>query len=654
MTVSVFAKSQQRAKYEEIAQKIVSAKAFIDENPTSTIAANKALNELLPLEDEITPSKNKSQKNETIVNSYLSLLTHCYAILGDWSNVRYYAAQLNGIDENAIYFEALSFIEYEQYGEAEQLLGNYYYKGGKSFESKELNILYAQILAKQKKYTAALDIYEKIGVNQLDSVQKMNLGKVYYNLQKYDSAINVIKLSKETYQDYMLGICYLNLKDWKAASNSFNVYVSKNGKKALYSEVSEFYKAYATYKMGNYKEAYIQFSDFADNTSEIALARQSYELGAKSAVLISDYTKAAELAEKLIKISFKEEEIHNAVLFCAEIYTECQNYSMAEVTLNPYINEKSDFGLTCLFTLAQIFEKAGKYSKADDLYLQIQEKFSTEDLAEDAAYKDGELFYAQNDYSTAANRFSSYIKSYPRGKYIEAAYYFCGECYLRCKEYDLSIINSKNIVTKYPASVYMYGANKNLFQAYYESEDYNNALKIAKTLVNNYNSQAVQDGIPYQIKILNSIVAGNKKVIAEKQAEVEKLGGIETKNGRLAAYELFNLYIEESEDDFALALAKNLQKRANEKDVDEAFGLGQVTEYIADWDKEENKPALYIKAAEYYRLSGKDKGNAPAVLYKAVSSFLELRQTGDARETANALKKLYPESRQSRNVDALF
>ena len=160
MTVSVFAKSQQRAKDEEIAQKIISAKAFIDENPTSTIAANKALNELLPLEDEITASKNKSQKNETIVNSYLSLLTHCYAILGDWSNVRYYAAQLNGIDENAIYFEALSFIEYEQYGEAEQLLGNYYYKGGKSFESKELNILYAQILAKQKKYIAALDIYE--------------------------------------------------------------------------------------------------------------------------------------------------------------------------------------------------------------------------------------------------------------------------------------------------------------------------------------------------------------------------------------------------------------------------------------------------------------------------------------------------------------
>ena len=68
-------------------------------------------------------------------------------------------------------------------------------------------------------------------------------------------------------------------------------------------------------------------------------------------------------------------------------------------------------------------------------------------MAEDAAYKDGELFYAQNDYSTAANRFSSYIKAYPRGKYIEAAYYFCCECYLRCKEYELSIINSKNIDT---------------------------------------------------------------------------------------------------------------------------------------------------------------------------------------------------------------
>lgn len=654
MTVSVFAEPKQRAKDEELVAKILSAKALIDENPTSTVAANNALNIIMPLEDEILVSKNRGTKNETIINSYVSLLTHCYAILGDWSNVRYYAPQLNGIDENAIYFEAISYVEYQQYGEAEQILGNYFYKNGRKFESKDLNLLYAQVLAKQKKYTAAQEIYEKIGISQLDSVQKMNLGKVYYNLQKYDDAVNVIKLSKESYQDYMLGICYLNLNEWKSAYNSFNTYVTKNGRKALYSEVSEFYKAYSTYKMGSYKDAYAQFSDFADGTSEIALARQAYELGAKSAVLFSDYTKAAKLAEKLIKISFKDEEIHNAVLFCAEIYTECQNYTMAETTLNPYINEKSDFGLTCLFTLAQIHEKAGQYSKADDIYLQIQEKFSTEEMAEEAAYKDSELFYAQNDYVTAAKRFSAYIKKYPRGKYIEAAYYFSGECYLRCKEYNLSIINSKNIVTKYPSSVYMYGANKNLFQAYYESEDYSNALKIAKTLVNNYNSQAVQDGIPYQIKILNSIVEGNKKSIAEKQAEVEKFGGLETKNGRLAAYDLLNLYIEESEDDFALALAKNLQKKANGKDADEAFGLGQVTEYIADCGKEDEKPALYIKAAEYYRLSGKDKGNAPAVLYKAVSAFLELRQTGDARETANALKKLYPESRQAKNVDALF
>lgn len=650
MTATVFAAPNQREKDEVLVSKIIAAKQLIDENPYSSTAGFNAFNMLDPLEEQV-----KSSKVQNISDSYYSVLMHCAALMGNFIDIDGYFSEVNNPDETAIYLEGLYFVYNNNYKDCEQFLVQYLYKEGKRyFENKELSLLYAQVLAKQKKYSAAQEIYERIGISELDSVQKMNLSKVYYNLQKYDEAISTIKLSKEAYADYMLGICYLNLGNWKSANSSFTSYISKNGKSAVYSEVSEFYKAYSTYKMGDYKNAYSLFSDFADSTSEIALARQSYELAAKSAVLFSDFTKAAKQAEKLIKISFKEEDTQNAVLFCAEIYTECQNYKMAENTLNPYINEKSDFGLTCLFTLAQVYEKAGQYSKADETYLQIQERFSNEAMAEEAAYKDGELFYTQNDYSTAAKRFSSYIKKYPRGKYIEAAYYFSGECYLRCKEYNLSIVNSKNIVTKYPSSVYMYGANKNLFQAYYESEDYTNALKIAKILVNNYNSQAVQDGIPYQVKILNSIVEGNKKQIAEKQAEVEKFGGIETKNGRLAAYELFNLYLEESEEDFALALAKNLQKKANDKDSDEAYGLGQVTEYIADCGSEANKPALYIKAAEYYRLSGKDKGNAPAVLYKAVSSFLELGQTGDARETANALKKLYPDSRQAKNVDVLF
>lgn len=628
--------------------KIYKAKLLLDENPTSTTAAVNAYNSLDPLEDAV-----KASKLEGLSDSYYSILMHCMAILGNDNDINDYFEQIEKPDETAIYLEAMYLLK--NYRDCEQFLVQYLYKTGKRhFENKNLALLYAQVLAKQKKYMAAKEAYEGIKLADLDSKQKMNLAKIYYNLGEYDKAILLINQTQEVYVDYMMGLCYLNTSDWRSAVFSFDSYLANNGKKAPYSELASFYKAFGTYKAGNYKDSYTLFSEFADSTSELALARQAYELAAKSAVLLSDFSKASAQAEKLIQISFSEEDSHNAVLFCTDIYIEAKDYKKAEATLSPYINEKSDFGLTCLYNLAQIYEKSGNYIKADNIYNQIQERFSDKDLVEEACYKNAELFYSRNDYSTAAKRFSTYISKYPRGKYIEAAYYFSGECYLRCKEYNLSIMNSKNLVTKYPSSVYMYGANKNLFQAYYDSADYKNALKTANTLMNNYSSQAVQDGIPYEILVLNSIAEGNKKEIAEKQTEVEICGGVATKNGRLAAYELFALYVDNSENSRAYNLAKKLIENGNGKDSEEQFGLGQVTEYIADYSDEAEKPSLYIKAAEYYRTSGSDNGNAAAVLYKAVNAFLEIKKTGDARETAKVLKNLYPESRQAKNVDALF
>lgn len=647
---SVFAQTSQRAVDEALVSKIMEAKQLLDENPYSSTAGFNVFNILDPLEEQVKKSKVKN-----LSDSYYATLMHVAALMGNTNDIDSYFEHIDKPDETAVYLECLYFVGNNNYKDCEQFMAQYLYKNGKRyFENKELALLYAQVLAKQKKYEASSQAYEKIGLDNLDAQQTMNLAKVYYNQQKYNEAIQLLQNTKYAASDYMLGLCYLSTSKWKEANSSFNSYLNKNNSKAPYYELSHFYMAYSTYKLGNYKESYTNFSDFADSTSELALARQAYELAAKSAVLFSDYTKAAKQAEKLIQISFKEDDIHNAVLFCAEIYTECKNYDKAISTLNPYLNEHSDFGATCQFTLAQIYEKSGAYLKADSVYQQIMTVFDDKDIAEEAAYKDSEIFYIQNDYSTAGKKYTTYITKYPRGKYIEAAYYFGGECYLRCKEYNLSIMNSKNLVTKYPSSVYMYGANKNLFQAYYESGDYSQAQKTAKILMNSYNAQAVQDGIPYQLKVLNSIVEGNKKEVAEKQAEIERYGGLETKAGRLAGFELFNLYAAEGSSEQALALAKRLQTLADTKSSEESYGLGQITEYMADNSTSEKQPGLYIKAAEYYRSSGKDNGNGASVLYKAVSAFLELQQPGDAKETAKTLKKLYPESRQAKSVDALF
>lgn len=629
---------------------IYDAKIILDENPYSTVAASQVVSKMDQINDKVMASKLKGLKD-----SYYAVLMQSLAIQSSWQEVKDTYRLIKEPDETCAYLRALASYTQGSYKETEEFLVQYLYSTGRrSFENKDLALLYANVLGWQKNYSASKEIYETYySKDQLEEEYLMDYAKILYNLREYDKAAVVAKKSKDKSKEYFTGLCYINLSQWKDSYDAFSSYINKNGTKADYSEISAFYKAYSSYKLGKYKESYSLFVDFANTTTQLSLARQSYELAARSALLASDFDKAALQAENLVRVCFAEEEKQKAVIFLSQIYSDNGKYDKAVSTLTPYTNEKSSFALTCIFQIAQIYERAFNYTQAVATYDKIVSLYPNDEVAEDAVFKKAQLSYTTNDYQVAAKGFTSYISKYSRGKYLEEAYYLAGECYLRCKDYDKSINYSKNLVTKFPSSVYLYGANKNLFQAYYELGEYNQAQNSAKYLMNNFNSQAAQDGIPYQLKILNSIGEGKSKAVAEKYAEFEKLGGISTKNGRLCGYELFELYKEYSDSVSALKLAKELASAANSGDSLEYEGLGKVTVYIAENSKVEERPALYIKAAEYFKKC--DKGNnAAAALYSAVEAFMELNQRGDARETASTLKKLYPDSRQAKNVDLLL
>lgn len=629
--------------------KVYDAKITLEENPMSPSAATQVSDSLLQISSEVRASKLKG-----LSDSYYSVLMHSYAIVQSWSEVLDTYDSVKNPDEFCVYLKALAYYKLDNFNKAEQfLVQNLYASGKRSFEKSELALLYANILGWQKKYEASKEIYERFYVlEQFDDKDYLDFAKILYNLCDYKKALEVSQKSKAPQVQYFCGLCYLNLEQYKEAFDSFAAYSSKNQKGEFY-ELSSFYKAYSSYKLGKYKEAYSLFDDFAASTTDLSLARQAYELLARSAVLCSNFEMAGKWAENLVKICFNEEEKQKALIFCAQIYADNQNVTKAISTLQPYTNEKSDFALECLFTMAQIYEKSFKNDEADEIYNQIVNSYSGKELAEEAMYKRGQLAYTQNNYSTAAKHFALYISKYPYSKHIEEAFYLCGECYLRCKDYDNSIRYSKTLVTKYPSSVYLYGANKNLFQAYYEQGQYTQAQTTAKFLMNNFNSQAVKDGIPYQLKVLNSMSDGKSIAIAEKLAEYEKYGEAGTKNGRLAGYELLDLYIKEGENQAALKLARLLYNTKASRDSDENEGMGKVIVFLTPYYESDEQPSMYIKAAEYFKKSGNDT-NAASSLYMAVEAFVEIGKNADARETALTLKKLYPESRQAKNVDVLL
>lgn len=593
-----------------------------------------------------------------LADSYYYLVLYCNIQLNNSSKAFEAYYRIENPDESAVYLAAWGYFSLEKdYVKTEQVLKEFLTKTGRvDFKNPDNRLIYAKALLKNGKYSEAENFYSMLYEDKkLSNDEIFEYAKLLFVQEKYQSAEVKAKESKHPLADYLCGLCAVNTKQWKNAEQYLKSYLSKNASVYGYVDSSAYYQAYAVYKQGRYKEAYKLFSNFANSTTELTFARSAYELAAKCAVLDSDFKSAAVEAEKLIKISFKDEEKQKATLFCAEIYIDCKEYDKAYNLLSQYTYDKSDFALECWKLIADIYVKTSDIERADTVYSRIIKDYPRTDEAEEASYKRGEIYYTNQKYQKAAECYTSYISKYPNGKYLESSYYFGGESYLKSKQYEKSVSLNKNLIAKFPKSIYTYGAYKNLFEAYYTLENMSEAQKTADFMMNNYKNQAISDGIPAKLKVIGNVKNGASKEMAEKQAEYETKGGTSTVEGRLAGYELFMMYVKDDNRTEAKKIAGPLYNSNAKRDAREYYYLGKIAEFYAKGEQGTKQAEYYLKAVEYYRLSSKDTSSEEAVaLYSAVDAFLKDKKTADARETANVLKKLYPDSRQAKNVDKLF
>ncbi len=191
--------------------------------------------------------------------------------------------------------------------------------------------------------------------------------------------------------------------------------------------------------------------------------------------------------------------------------------------------------------------------------------------------------------------------------------------------------------------------------AFYDEQDFENALETAQSLVSKFPAQAADDGIGKRVQELKRLVSGTDKTLAFKQNEYEKAGKASTKKGRKAGSELVKLYMRTAEmQEEGIKLAKEITALQTADDEKELFA--QNTSVIAEYyrRKGDNKLSAetYLEAAAAYRTSGNSE-NAAESLYSAAEAFAAAKLMGDARETANTLKELYPQSHYAESVNRI-
>jgi TolA-binding protein len=521
--------------------------------------------------------------------------------------------------------------------------------------------LYASALARSGNTAEAALAFDALdNKDALTGEYSAEYAKVLFSLKRFSEAYGQSLRSSDAQKDYLCGLCQVNLRNWNTAKNHFTAYIkSMSGSGASFNKLVFYYKGYAEYCLAEFKNAYSSFIRFCSEASSEELRkyrRSGYEYAAKCALQYGDLKNASAQAENMMKASVGAEESRAAVIFAADVFTDSGEYDRAVYLLAPYSLTKDDFAIEALFRTARIYERKGDADKADKTYSQVFTKYPKSSFAEEAMYRPGEIYYAAENYALAFNRFNAFIYQYPAGRFAEAAMYFGGDSAFRLGEINRAIILNKTLIQRYPSSVYAYGALKNLMDSYYKQEAYQQAIEVARTLVKDYPTQAASDEVGEKLAEMEKIIKGTDRRVAKKQSEYEKLGGLKTVAGRIAGSELVKLYAEDTATQKeALNLALSLLDK--QKDESELAYAADNAEFAADYYRHEQKLAdaakLYLKAAQFFRSVG-DSQKAASSLYSAAEAFAADGYAGDARETAELLKSLYPDTRYAERVGDLI
>ena len=577
--------------------------------------------------------------NDMISDSYYSLMLQSKIQQNIWDNVPEIFGKINNPDYKDIYINS-----------------SYYYKNGEYDKvSPETGELYCSALVKLGQFEKACNEFEKLAVrNQLTSEALSEYSKALFITGHFEKAGQVILESNDDHKNYIAGLCKINTGDFEAAKDYFISYIKKMSNNEAFIKLALYYKGYVEYSLGDFKNAYTTFVRFANEADDIyySYIRNSHYYSAVCALQNKDYEKAGAQAAIVVKMSLNEADKIKAVIFNFDILKDSGKYDEAVAIMSPYALEKSDFTPEALFRIASVYSKQGNAKLADETYRTIYKDYPNSKFAEESMYRCGEVFYFVEDYVTAYNRFNDYIYKYVSGTYLDGALYFSGDCALKLGETSKAIMINKNLNAKFPESIYSYGANKNLLTAYYEIGEYEDALKTARFIMKLFPEQAASDNIGTRIIELEKIVGGTDSRIVEKLSKYEAAGGSKTRDGRIIGSELVKLYGESYEtQSTAYGLAVELLE--NQKEADEFTYAAENAEFAGDYCRsiQENKKAadFYLKAAQLYR-SVQNSNKAAAVLYSATEAFAAAELNIDAKETADLLIELYPDSNYAQRV----
>ncbi len=605
-------------------------------------------------EDDTTLSEQDS-----LYYDYMLAKSRYSGILCQWDNCIAYAekaflSKSLYIQQESSYWKALALYNQNRYAEAEAVI-----RAESSEDNKDVLNLLAHVYAKLGRSHEADVIFYSLGLNnQLDNNGRLDYSRTLLNAGHLISASEQSVMATGGEALYLSGLSAFNRKNWDKARVYMDNAIKSDELDDLYYSYALFYSGYSNYRLSDYDRCCERLYKFLEADSSHPLYWHGLMALAKSLNQIGEYEKAVPFVIKAVKTAEGSELVHEAVNLCCGTYCNIKQYDEALSVLAPYVDGQSYFDIECRFKAAEIYGLKKNYTKADELWLSITFEKNALSLSEDAAYRRGELCYSTGNYKKAVTLFDEYCKKWYNGKYYYAAIYFAADALSKCNQKEKSLLYYSQIINTKEYSTYKYGSLKNAVSLYVELDEYKTAVTLCETMLKDFTSQAKNDGIDELLSRIKTLANSTNRKLAIKEYEFKKAGALTTVKGRVLGNDYAELlYRENGADEGTISFVRQLLSE-QEKHIDDEYMYALkssllLCKMLREKSHNEECAQLYLKAAEYGRLTGDDESAAFA-LYGCIEAFDAAGKYGDSKASFNTLKELYPKSDFVKNASKII
>lgn len=436
-----------------------------------------------------------------------------------------------------------------------------------------------------------------------------------------------------------------------------------------------YYRAWSLYRLSRFPEAKTDFDAFlaanpshprsyaaayfsawcaangGDYRSAVASARTAADLAAGGKGLPA----GADAPEELARASYLEGVFREALKDYDGAVAAFDRSIAARSAKNP--TGFTSYTARSSFERASAFDLAGKVDAADQAFASVTRTFPTDPLAQEAAYRRGELMYRAKRWSLAVDRFSSYREAYKNGQWVDGALYFGGLSQSSAGQTDAAILLWERLLSEFPSSRYRFPAYFAAARLYRQKQDWAAAFRSYTSAIAEFGDQARKAGAADEAEVLRYMMTGIPEKAARLHVAITNEGGAATAKGRAAELELARYYIRESaQKEAGLSLLDETIAMKGEDPVSAAeasflkgeyYSLGSVESY-------ERAALAYLDVAT---IAGAAKADAktssgvslrgelvPEALFRAVSMRVKSGKADGASDILALLTKNYPTS----------